>query len=70
MGSIKTTIYLPVELKAGVEREAKRRGTSEAEVIRAAISSAVGRPRPIPGIFRAPISASDVDELLEGFGED
>ena len=44
--SVKTTIYLPDELKAAVEREAKLRGSSEAEVIRGAIAAAVTRPRP------------------------
>jgi predicted transcriptional regulator len=66
----KTTIYLPEELKAAVEREAKRRGTSEAEVIRDAIARAVSRPRPRAGIITGgePI-AHRVDELLAGFGE-
>ncbi len=50
--STKTTIYLPDELKAAVEREAKLRGSSEAEVIREAIAAAVTRPRPKGGLYR------------------
>lgn len=65
----KTTVYLPDDLKAGVEREARRRSTSEAEVIRDAIASAVQRPRPRPGLFEAEPFADRVDELLDGFGE-
>ena len=65
----KTTIYLPVELKTAVEREAHRRGCSEAQVIRDAIASAVDRPRPRPGIVAREPVAERVDELLEGFGE-
>lgn len=65
----KTTVYLPEELKAAVEREAQRRGSSEAEVIRQAIAEAVGRPRPSPGIIGGEPIAERVDELLAGFGE-
>jgi len=65
----KTTVYLPDHLKAGVEREARRRSTSEAEVIRDAIASAVQRPRPRAGLFDAEPFAERVDELLDGFGE-
>ena len=68
----KTTIYLPTELKSAVKRVARRRGVSEAEVIRDSIRSAVGGDRPPPrgGLFgsRAPI-ARDADEHLRGFGE-
>ena len=68
----KTTVYLPTELKSAVKRIARRRGVSEAEVIRDSIRSAVGgdRPRPRGGLFgsRAPI-ARDADEHLRGFGE-
>jgi len=65
----KTTIYLPDGLKRAVEREAARRGQSEAEVIRSAIAAAVARPRPRGGIFSAEPIAERVDELLKGFGE-
>lgn len=66
----KTTVYLSDELKAALEREAKRTGESEAEVIRRAIAAAVERPRPRPGILSGEPIAHRVDEILaEGFGE-
>ena len=66
----KTTVYLPDELKVRIEREARRRGCSEATVIRDAISSSLSRPRPRAGIIAEgePI-AERADELLAGFGE-
>jgi Ribbon-helix-helix protein, copG family len=68
----KTTIYLPDELKVAVKRAAKKRGVSEAEVIRESIRAAVAsvRPRPRGGLYSGsePI-ARRVDELLDGFGE-
>lgn len=66
----KTTLYLPDDLKAAVERRARERGIAEAQVIREAISGAVGRPSPRAGLFESDSRmASRVDELLEGFGE-
>lgn len=65
----KTTIYLPDELKAAVEVEARRRGVSEAEVMRQAIAGAVARPRPRFGIIDVEPMAERVEELLAGFGE-
>lgn len=65
----KTTIYLPDELKLAIEQEARRQGTSEAEVIRAAIRAAVTRPTPNAGIISGEPFAERVDELLAGFGE-
>lgn len=67
--SRKTTIYLPDELKAAVERESSRLGISEAEVIRRAISAAVRHPRPTAGFLDAEPFADRVDELLIGFGD-
>ncbi len=69
----KTTLYLPDELKRAVTQEARRRGTSEAEIIRASLQATlpVERPRPRGGILTGvePISHR-VDELLaEGFGK-
>jgi hypothetical protein len=66
----KTTLYLPAELKAAVERQARARGVAEAQVIRDAIAAAVTRPAPRAGIIGSdePI-ASRADELLRGFGE-
>jgi len=68
----KTTIYLPPDLRAAIKRTARRRGVSEAEVIRDSIRHAVGgeRPRPRGALFAsgAPI-ARHADEHLRGFGE-
>jgi len=68
----KTTVYLPGELKAAVKRAARRRGISEAEVIRDSIRNAVGdeRPRARGGLFRggSPM-AREADAHLAGFGE-
>jgi Ribbon-helix-helix protein, copG family len=68
----KTTIYLSIELKTAIKRVARRRGVSEAEVIRDSIRSAIGdeRPRPRGGLFAsaAPI-ARRADDYLTGFGE-
>jgi hypothetical protein len=74
----KTTIYLPDELKAGLERVSEVSGRSEAELIREAVGELVQRsvpPRP-----RLPLFASGDPELAErvakrpeeelaGFGE-
>ena len=65
----KTTVYIPDDLKAGVEREARRRGVSEAQVIRDAIAAVVVRPRPRPGLIEGEPVADRADELLGGFGE-
>lgn len=70
LATVKTTIYLPDELKAAVTREAKLRGSSEAQVIRDAIAAAVTRPRPEGGFISSDVLVADrVDELLKGFGE-
>ena len=72
----KTTIYLPKDLKRDLERAAKRKGTSEADMIRDAISNVVEELRPpdprIPLVAKglgAPDIAERVDELLDGFGQ-
>ena len=65
----KTTVYLPDELKRALAREARRRGISEAQVIREAIANAVARPRPNAGILNAEPFAERTDELLAGFGD-
>lgn len=69
----KTTVYLPIELKTALRRVARRRGVSEAELIRESIRRVVAddaRPRPRAGLFSgaSPI-ARDADQHLEGFGE-
>ena len=67
----KTTLYLPDDVKAAVEDEARRSGRSEAEVIRSAVAAVVKpvRPKPRAGVFSGEPIAWRVDELLEGFGE-
>jgi hypothetical protein len=74
----KTSVYLPEDLKRGLTLAARRRGQSEAELIREAIARLVAqegqdRPRPRPGLFTSndPTLAERVDEVLtEGFGTD
>lgn len=69
---IKTTLYLPEDLKAAVERAAAEHGVSEAEIIRQSIRVSVGavRPRPRGAVYSSgqPI-ARDGEEMLAGFGE-
>ncbi|HNQ08243.1 MAG TPA: CopG family transcriptional regulator [Tetrasphaera sp.] len=69
---MKTTLYLPDDVKRAVEVEARRRGISEAEVVRDALRrtllSGVVRPRGALFTGSEPV-ANRVDELLaEGFG--
>lgn len=73
---IKTTVYLPEELKASLERLAQAEQSSEAEIIRRSIQATVdrqSRPRPrIPLTDRAlgdSTVADNVDRFLDGFGE-
>lgn len=69
---VKTTVYLPEDLKFALSRVAAARGESEAEVIRVALQSLVEaepRPRPRGGIISGdgPTDiARHVDELLKG----
>ncbi len=69
---MKTTLYLPEDIKGAVEVEARRRGVSEAEVIREALRTALlSQPvAPRGGLFRGQEPIADrVDEVLaEGFG--
>lgn len=70
----KTTVYLPDDLKAALERAAMVRGQSEAELIREAVrklTQDVEQPRPKLPLFRGkdPTLAERVDEeLKKGFG--
>ena len=76
MARKKTTIYLPDELKAGIERAAKHDRVSEATVIRDAVEWALrNRELPKPRIplvdygLGAPDIAERAEEILdEGFG--
>ena len=69
----RTTVYLPDELKARLEAEAKRRGTTEAQIVREAVDKETRRPRPRGGIILGDseqMTARNLDDYLEGFGED
>ncbi len=72
-GVHRTTIYLPEDLKARLAAEARRRGVTEAQVIREALGGALDRPRPRGGLFDSgdPRWAAADGELLDayGFGE-
>jgi len=73
----KTTVYLPDALKERLERAARDRHVSEAEVIREAIdvfTRTEARPRPVLPLFESvgdPDLAERVDEdLAQGFGRE
>ena len=67
--SRKTTVYLSDELRKAVKREALLRGSSQSEVIRQAIATAVVRPRPHGGLIEAKPFAGCAEHLLSGFGQ-
>lgn len=74
-GVKKTTIYLPEELKADLERVAHEEGRSEADIVREAVATAIEsrtppRPRlPLTGEpLGDPTASERVDELLNEFG--
>jgi hypothetical protein len=71
----KTTLYLPLALKARLERVAAERGESEAEIVRSALDAYTTerRPRPRLPLATGPSAPTDVaervdDVLAEGFG--
>jgi hypothetical protein len=71
---VKTTVYLSDEVKAALGREAVRANTSEAELIRTAVSRLLGlttRPRPRFGRYEGePLTIDQMDRALaDGFGE-
>jgi CopG-like RHH_1 or ribbon-helix-helix domain, RHH_5 len=74
-GMKRTTIYLPDEVKAALERTAAAEGKTEAEIVRSAVASATSGhvyPRPRLPLFESgdPTLAERVDEVLaDGFGE-
>ena len=70
---MKTTVYLPPELRQALKRVAGQRQCSEAALLREAISRLTGEagaPAPKLPLFRSsgPSIAEDVDRALEGFG--
>jgi hypothetical protein len=69
----KTTLYLPDDLKRTLERVAKARSCSEADVVREAIGRLAREEqvRPSLPLFESgqPDLAERADELLAGFGE-
>jgi plasmid stability protein len=75
-GMVKTTVYIPEQLKKRVRRMAAEQSRSEAAVIRDALeayTAATERPRPTLPLFKSGRGdiARRVDELLvEGFGHD
>ncbi|MFM7146987.1 MAG: CopG family transcriptional regulator [Actinomycetales bacterium] len=61
-GVKRTTVYLPDELKSRLEAEARRRGLTEAQIIREAVDKETRRPRPHGGIFSGgDLNARDID---------
>ena len=74
-GIRRTTVYLPDEFTAALERTALAQGKSKAEVIRAAIAAATagdGPPRPRLPLFDsgdATLAERTDAELAAGFGE-
>jgi plasmid stability protein len=75
-GMRRTTVYLPDELKAALERTAAAQGTSEAEIVRSALVAATieqAYPTPRIPLFDsgdATLAERVDDELAAGFGND
>jgi metal-responsive CopG/Arc/MetJ family transcriptional regulator len=72
--NVKTSVYLPAEMKRALESEARRRGMSEAEMIREAISAllaaAPARRQPRFGVLDSgdPHFAERAEDHLAGLG--
>lgn len=71
---VRTTVYLPEELKSELKRVARSQGRSEAELIREGVRDVVKgarRRQPTIPLFASgdPTLAERVDALLPGFGE-
>jgi plasmid stability protein len=70
----RTTVYLPDDLKAALERTAAAHGTTEAEVVRSALASATAAhvyPTPQLPLFEsgdATLAERVDEELAAGFG--
>ena len=72
-GMIKTTLYLPDDLKRALERRAEEEGRPEAEIVREALRTMLTtKLRPTVPLFDDglgdPTASERVDELLDGFG--
>jgi plasmid stability protein len=73
-GMRRTTIYLPDDLKAALERTAAAQGKSEAEIVRAALAAATQQhadPPPTLPLFEsgdATLAERVEEELASGFG--
>ncbi|MGQ0573433.1 MAG: CopG family transcriptional regulator [Pseudonocardia sp.] len=70
---VKTTLYLPEELKARLEQVARREGRSEADLVREALTELVRRripPKPRGALVDSgdPDWAARADQDLSGFG--
>lgn len=65
---VKTTVYLPDDVKAALGREAARTNTSEADLIRTAVARLLGvdaRPRPRFGRYEGvPLTVEEMDDAL------
>lgn len=69
---MKTTVYLPRELKRALARTARRRACSEAVLIREGVTLVTREddaPAPTLPLFRASGAsiAEDIDDALDGF---
>jgi hypothetical protein len=74
MFMVKTTVYIPEQVKRRLSKLALQQGRSEAQLIREALERLVDeapRPRPTLPLFSSgdPTLAARFDELMEGFGE-
>lgn len=72
-GIKRTTVYFPEDLKARLEKEARRRGITEAELIRTSVDNELHRRAPRGGFLRgAPddgVTGANLHDHMEGFGE-
>lgn len=68
---VKTTVYLPDDLKQALTSAARSNGVSEAELIRGAIRALVGErtPERRSGFLSGTPFARQAEDLLAGFGE-
>lgn len=73
-GMKRTTVYLPDDLKAALERTAAAQGKSEAEIVRSALAAATEKhayPPPTLPLFESgdsTLAERVEEELAAGFG--